>query len=131
MRGLIRPTLPRYSSELADDPEIRSGSAQPTGSSVTSRRADIANWADRAVALILENWLVPHLMPDQEEDEFEISVTIQSDGWIVSIDVVTPSRVPALQAAALKALEVSSPLARLPRSFPQASLEILLVFSRK
>ena len=131
VRGLIRPLLPRYSTERAADPGRLSGSDQPAGSTAISRRVDIAGWADQAVAMIMENWLVPHLIPDQEEDEFEISVVIQSDGWIASTEVVTPARVPALQAAALKALEVSSPLPRLPRSFPQDSLEILLVFSRK
>jgi hypothetical protein len=131
VRGLIRPSLPRYSSEQSAELGSPPGSAQPARSSVTSRRVDIAEWADRAVALILENWAVPHLLPDQEEDEFEISVVVQSDGWIASTDVVSPSRVPVLQAAALKALEVSSPLPRLPRSYPEDSLEILLVFSRK
>jgi hypothetical protein len=104
---------------------------RPADNAAASRLIDIGNWADRAVALIMENWLVPHLMLDQEEDEFEISLVIQKDGWIASTEVVTPARIPALQMAALKALEVSSPLPRLPLDFRQESLEILLVFSRK
>ena len=58
-------------------------------------------------------------------------MVILKDGWIASTEVVTPARVPELQAAALKALELSSPLPRLPRSFSRNSLEISLVFARK
>jgi hypothetical protein len=131
VRGLILPSLPRYSSEGATDPDRVLGTMRPADNAAASRLIDIGNWADRAVALIMENWLVPHLMLDQEEDEFEISLVIQKDGWIASTEVVTPARIPALQMAALKALEVSSPLPRLPLDFRQESLEILLVFSRK
>jgi hypothetical protein len=94
-------------------------------------RADISQWADRAVAKILDNWFIPLQVLDQEDDEFEIAVMVQKDGWIASTEVVRPARVRPLQAAALKALELSSPLPRLPRTFPEKSLEIRLVFERK
>jgi len=129
--GFIRPTLPRYSSDPGIDPNRAGRGERPAGSGAISNQVNIARWADQAVALIMENWLVPHLLLDQEEDEIEISVVIQKDGWIASTEVVTSARIPVLQAAALKALELSSPLPRLPRDFPNDSLEILLVFSRK
>ena len=131
VRGLIRPGLPRYSGRGAAGSEREAGAAPPSRSTEVTRRADIAGWADRAVAAILENWQVPHLLPDQEQDEFEVSVVVQKDGWISSAEIVSPARIPVLQAAALKALEVSSPLPRLPRSYPEKSLEIRLVFARR
>ena len=94
-------------------------------------RADISQWANRAVAKILDNWFIPLQVLDQEDDEFEIAVMVQKDGWIASTEVIRPARVRPLQAAALKALELSSPLPRLPRTFPEKSLEIRLVFERK
>jgi len=130
LRGFIRPTLPRYSSDPDIDPDRAAGGERPAGGAVFNQ-VDIARWADQAVAQVMENWLVPHLLLDKEEDEIKISVVIQKDGWIASTEVVTSARIPALQAAALKALELSSPLPRLPRDFPNDSLEILLVFSRK
>jgi hypothetical protein len=128
----IRPALPRFPAEPGSS-SARGGEGEPTsaGSDTVSRQVEIARWADLAVAKIMERWLVPHLTIDQEEDEFEISVVIQRDGWIASTEVIKPARVPQLLAAALKALELSSPLPRLPRSFSKNRLEIRLVFSRK
>ena len=128
----IRPALPRFPAEPgSSSARGREGEPASAGSDAVSRQVEIARWADLAVAMIMERWLVPHLTLDQEEDEFEISVVIQRDGWIASTEVVKPARVPQLLAAALKALELSSPLPRLPRSFSKHSLEIRLVFSRK
>lgn len=128
----IRPALPRFPAEPSSS-SARGGEGEPAsaGSDTVSRQVEIARWADLAVAKIMERWLVPHLTIDQEEDEFEISVVIQRDGWIASTEVIKPARVPQLLAAALKALELSSPLPRLPRSFSKNRLEIRLVFSRK
>ena len=128
----IRSSISRFPADPGSS-AARGGEGE-TGSSASdavSRQVEIARWADLAVAMIMERWQVPHLTTDQEEDEFEISVVILKDGWIASTEVVTPARVPELQAAALKALEISSPLPRLPRSYGQNSLEIRLVFARK
>lgn len=128
----IRPSVSRFAAEPGSS-AARGGEGE-TGSSASdavSRQVEIARWAETAVAMIMERWQVPYLTADQEEDEFEISVVILKDGWIASTEVVTAARVPELQAAALKALEISSPLPRLPRSYGQDSLEIRLVFARK
>ena len=95
------------------------------------QRADITEWAQKAVGLILNNWFIPILLPAQESDEFEIALIVQHDGRIASTEVIRTARIPELQQAALKALELSTPLPRLPREFPQKSLELRLVFSRK
>ncbi len=94
-------------------------------------RADITRWAEQSVARILANWFIPILMTDQQVDEIVIALTVQRDGWIASTEVLQSGRVPELQAAALKALELSVPLPRLPREFPEKSLEIQVVFARK
>jgi hypothetical protein len=83
------------------------------------------------VGLILNNWFIPILLPAQESDEFEIALIVQNDGRIASTEVIRTARIPELQQAALKALELSTPLPRLPREFPEKSLELRLVFSRK
>ncbi len=128
----IRPSISRFTAEPGSS-AVRGGEGDPASSAsdAVSRQVEIARWAETAVAMVMERWQVPHLTTDQEEDEFEISVVILKDGWIASTEVVTPARVPELQAAALKALEISSPLPRLPRSYSQNSLEIRLVFARK
>jgi len=95
------------------------------------QRADITEWAQKAVGLILNNWFIPILLPAQESDEFEIALIVQHDGRIASTEVIRTARIPELQQAALKALELSTPLPRLPREFPEKSLELRLVFSRK
>lgn len=128
----IRPALPVLPAGPGTSPS-RSGGGETgsSGSDAVTRQVEIARWADVAVAVIMEKWQVPHRTADREEDEFEIAVVILKDGWIASTEVVTPARVPELQAAAMKALELSSPLPRLPRSFSRNSLEISLVFARK
>ncbi len=131
MSRYIQPAFPRLEPEAGSRPALRTGRPKTVGSDAVSRQVEIARWADLAVAMIMERWQVPHLTADQEEDEFEISVVIQRDGWIASTEVIKPARVPQLLAAALKALELSSPLPRLPRSYSQNSLEIRLVFARK
>ncbi len=79
----------------------------------------------------LANWFIPLLMIDQQDDEIVIALTVQRDGWIASTEVLQPGRVPELRAAALKALELSMPLPRLPRAYPEKTLNIRVVFVRK
>lgn len=139
-RTLSPETLSRYiraPAALTDtlNSRISPGYSRGGGASLPNKpeapREDISQWADRAVAIILDNWFIPLQILDQEDDEFEIAVTVQKDGWIASTEVVRTARVRQLQAAALKALELSSPLPRLPRTYPEKNLEIRLVFGRK
>jgi hypothetical protein len=135
--GSLRKYLPAADARLAPfsgaagDRESGPGPGLGVRGAPVARRADITEWAQQAVAMILNNWLVPLLLPDQEQDEFEIALIVQKDGWIASTEVIRTASIPQLQQAALKALELSTPLPRLPREFPEKSLELRLVFSRK
>ncbi len=127
----IQSVDPRLLSKPANRPVPGSASAVSVQSQSGPARADITRWADTSVTRILANWFIPLLMTDQEDDEIVIALTVQTDGWIVSTEVLQPGRVPELQAAALKALELSVPLPRLPREYPEKSLQIQVVFARK
>ncbi len=127
----IQSVDPRLLSKPANRSVPGSAAAVSVQPQPGSARADITRWADASVSRILANWFIPLLMTDQQEDEIVIALTVQRDGWIVSTEVVQSGRVPELQAAALKALELSVPLPRLPREYPEKSLEIQVVFARK
>ena len=139
-RALTPGTLTKYLPK-ASVLSVRPGSSQAQaagsgpGDYVTRRpespRKDVIEWADMAVALILDNWFIPLQLLDQDQDEFEISILVQKDGGIISTEVVRPARIRQLEAAALKALELSTPLPRLPRSYPDNNLAIRLVFARR
>lgn len=131
LNNYIQPVDPRLRSEKENRPVPGSARAVSVENRPGSGRADITRWADLSVARILANWFIPLLMTDQQDDEIVIALTVQRDGWIASTEVLQPGRVPELQAAALKALELSVPLPRLPREYPEKSLEIQIVFARK
>ena len=131
LNNYIQPVDPRLRSDQGNRPVPGAARAVSVENRSRSARADITRWADLSVARILANWFIPLLMTDQQDDEIVIALIVQRDGWIASTEVLQPGRVPELRAAALKALELSVPLPRLPREYPEKSLEIQVVFARK
>ncbi len=80
-------------------------------------------YLDRVVAVISSNWVRP-LMGNMET---RLHFRIQRDGTISDLRIVTPSTAPEFDAAALRAVETSSPLPPLPKGYTQDDLGINLI----
>jgi len=61
----------------------------------------------------------------------EIVVVILRSGEIASVEVAAASEDRDFNLAAREAVEMSSPLPRLPDGFPAASLEVSLIFIKQ
>jgi TonB family protein len=50
------------------------------------------------------------------------------NGDLLAVEIETPSKVDALDQAALRALQASGPFPPLPADFPKSSLDMVFVF---
>lgn len=104
--------------------------AVPGGAVLLQGKAyDLGPWAEKAIDIIMINMILPPSQTTTPSGEVEVSLIINRNGGIISAEVQTPSQSPRLDKAALKALELSSPLPQLPKNFPDQNLKIRLVFS--
>lgn len=94
------------------------------------RSYDLMPWARNVVEIIQKNWTTP-ASPSQAGSAVEIAVLISKNGEISMAEVIAPSNDRDFDQAAQLAIELSSPLPRLPDDFPAASVEISFVFSKK
>jgi TonB family protein len=94
-------------------------------------KIDLSPWARTVVELIQKNWAVPAVQPSVSEASVEIALVILKNGALRHLEVVSPSDDDEFDLAAREAIEMSSPLPRLPDNFPADSLEISLVFFKK
>ncbi len=80
-------------------------------------------YLDRVVAAISANWR----RPPMGSLEAKLHFRIQRDGTITRLRVVTSSGQEAYDAAALRAVEASSPLPPLPKGYTEDDLGIYLI----
>jgi len=108
---------------------FKSGTARPQGRvSFQSKDYDITPWANKVVDRIQKNWLISPPQEISEKGEVGISVIIEKNGELSSINMVNSSMVPLFDQAALRALDLSSPFPELPDDFPDKNLEAYFVF---
>lgn len=90
---------------------------------------DVIPWAKEVVDRIQKNWIIPPEQKTRAKGQVGISVIIQKNGEVSSVEIVNSSNVEMLDKDALKALNWSSPFPKLPDDFPEERLEVYFVFS--
>ena len=89
---------------------------------------NLTPWAEKIVNKILVNWIIPSDQKMSLKGVVGISATIEKNGELSSITIVSSSTDQFLDEAALKALRLSSPLPGLPDDFPNKNLEAYFEF---
>lgn len=91
---------------------------------------DWGEYAEGMVRRIRVHWYenMPHLIRTGMKGVVVIRFTILRSGAITNIEIVSSSNVPPYDFAAKKALELASPLAPLPRDFPNDREEVTAQF---
>ncbi|NIM18509.1 MAG: TonB family protein [Candidatus Aminicenantes bacterium] len=93
------------------------------------RNYNLGPWAKQALSRIQEKWNIPFITKQNTEDHVEITVVIEKDGRISSMQIKKSSTVETLDQAAINALRLSSPLPQLPQDFPIENLKASLKFN--
>jgi TonB family protein len=98
--------------------------------SFESQWYDWGEYAQQMVSKIRVNWYanMPPLIRTGMQGVVTIRFTIQRDGRITDITILDSSTVPPYDFAARKAIDLSSPLAPLPKDFPNASERVTAMF---
>lgn len=93
------------------------------------RNYNLGPWAKQALSRIQENWSIPSISKQNTGNRVEITVLIEKDGTISSMQIKKSSTMEPLDQAALHALRLSSPLPHLPKDFPLENLTASLKFN--
>ena len=84
---------------------------------------DLGPWANRVVAIVRSNWIIPVAAELGVKGIVGVSFKVEkSTGKIVDIQIVRESGIPSFDQAAANALKSSSPLPPLPPDFPRSML---------
>lgn len=91
---------------------------------------DWGEYAQSMVSRIRVNWYnnMPQLIQTGLKGVVTIRFTIQRDGRITDITILSSSGIPPYDFAAKKAIELSSPLNPLPKDFPNRSERVTAMF---
>jgi TonB family protein len=91
---------------------------------------DWGDYAQSMVSKIRVNWYanMPQIIRTGMAGVVTIRFTIHRDGRISDITILQSSGVPPYDAAARKAIELSSPLKALPADFPNNSERVICMF---
>jgi hypothetical protein len=89
---------------------------------------DISPWAKKAIDIIQINWRIPDAVRILDKSEVRISVTIEKNGTLSALTMLSATNLEVLNSAAAAALNSGQPLPPLPDDFPRANLEALFVF---
>jgi TonB family protein len=83
---------------------------------------DLGPWANRVVAIVRSNWIVPVAAQLGVKGIVGVAFQVERNGTIVNARVISESGTPSFDQAALNALKTSSPLPPLPAEFPRQAL---------
>lgn len=89
---------------------------------------NITPWAETVVARIQKNWFITYAQKISGKGEVGISVTVEKNGELSLIKIVSPSQVQSFDQAALRAINLSLPFPGLPDDFPDERLQVYFVF---
>ena len=89
---------------------------------------DLTSWAEAVVAKIQKYWLLPAGQWITKQNQVGIIVRVRKNGQLELLKVETTSQEEILDQAALKAINLSLPLPKLPDDFPENQVEVYLVF---
>jgi TonB family protein len=87
-----------------------------------TRGFDLGPWANRVVAIVKSNWIVPPAADLGVKGVVSVAFDVERNGTVENVHVISTSRIPSFDQAAVNALTVSSPLPPLPADFPRQSL---------
>ena len=106
------------------------GSAEAGPLSFETQWYDWGPYARQMVSKIRVNWFanMPMLIRTGMKGVVTVRFTIQRDGRITDITTLQTSSAPPYDFAARKAIELSSPLAPLPKDFPNAFERVTCMF---
>jgi len=105
-------------SEGGDLPSGDSGS----GVFFDTQGFDLGPWANRVVAMVRSNWIVPVAAELGVKGVVGVSFQVERSGRIINAKVITTSGTPSFDQAALNALKTSNPFPPLPADFPRPLL---------
>lgn len=120
-------------SDVRSDKRTSKSRSYRAGSRIRRRTSfytagyDISPWAEKVVNKIQTNWVIPS-SEMRLKGLVGISVTVEKNGELTSIQMVSSSSVQQLDVAALRAVRMSSPFPSLPDDFPNNNLEAYLEF---
>jgi TonB family protein len=83
---------------------------------------DLGPWANRVVAIVRSNWIVPVAAELGVKGVVSVAFKVERSGRIIDIRVISPSGTPSFDQAAMNALKTSSPFPALPADFPRPVL---------
>ena len=83
---------------------------------------DLGPWANRVIAIVRSNWIVPVAAELGVKGVVAVSFQVERSGRIINIQVVSTSGTPSFDQAAVNALKTSNPFPALPADFPRPVL---------
>ena len=110
--------------------EIGSVPTGDTGSGVffDTQGYDLGPWANRVIAMVRKNWIVPVAADLGLKGIVGISFQVDRSGKILNPKIVLSSEVPSYNQAALQALMITDPFPPLPADFPRPLLPAVFRF---
>lgn len=127
LRSDLSKVLPSRSKASSGQPGSGRAGRQARAS-FKVRDYDITPWAERVVNRIQSNWTIPLQQTALTSDVVGISVTVERNGELSSVEILNSTRDQSLDQAALEAVKKSAPFPGLPDDFPYKNLEALFVF---
>jgi TonB family protein len=96
---------------------------QGSGVFFDTRGFDLGPWANRVVAIVKSNWLIPPAADLGVKGVVGVAFEVEKiTGKINNVRIISSSNIPSFDQAAVNALTVSSPLPPLPGNFPRPTL---------
>lgn len=89
---------------------------------------DFSAWAGLVINAIQRNWALDPSLGSSWKGEVGISVLVSKNGEVLAAEIDVPTKIEALDQAALRAVRASAPFPALPPRYPNASLEVYFVF---
>jgi protein TonB len=110
--------------------EIGSVPTGDTGSGVffDTQGYDLGPWANRVIAMVRKNWIVPVAADLGLKGIVGISFQVDRSGKILNPQIIAPCEVPSYNQAALQALMITDPFPPLPADFPRPVLPAVFRF---
>ena len=96
---------------------------QGSGVFFDTRGFDLGPWASRVVAIVKSNWLIPPAADLGVKGVVGVAFEVERiTGKINNVRIISSSKIPSFDQAAVNALTVSSPFPPLPANFPRPTL---------
>ena len=87
-----------------------------------TRGFDLGPWANQVIAIVKRNWLIPVAAEMGIKGVVGVAFEVERSGEIRNVRLVSSSKIPSFDQAAMNALKSSSPFPPLPADFPRPQL---------